>query len=369
MILNVDDHEPGRYAKSRLLKQAGYRVYEAGSGSEALELIATRRPELVVLDVNLPDMSGLEVCRRVKSDPNLGLITVLQISASAVTPLDRVGGLDNGADAYLIEPVDPDVFLATIRALLRMRKAETDLAQANEALQVANSLLSRTNEDLQRFAYMASHDLQEPLKTVSSFTTLLERRYRGQLDADADEFLAHIQQGAARMTLLIQGLLVYAQAGDINEQDWGAVDLGEVLARTLQNLEQSITESGATITFDPLPTVTGNELLLCQLFQNLIHNGMKYHKTDQPSRIHVSAGAGLSNMVEVSISDNGVGVPREYQNLIFAPFRRLHGHEVPGSGIGLATCQRIVERHGGRIWVESAGEGAGSDFRFSLRAE
>jgi two-component system, sensor histidine kinase and response regulator len=368
MILNVDDHEPGRYAKSRLLKQAGYTVAEAASGSQALELAALHRPLLIMLDVNLPDISGLEVCRRIKSHPDLGSTPVLQVSASAITNGDQVGGLDNGADAYLIEPVDPDVLLATVRALLRMRKAEAELEQANRALQVANNLLSRSNDDLQEFAYMASHDLQEPLKTVSSFATLLERRYRGRFDADADDFLTHIQRSASRMSSLIQGLLLYAQAAQGNDEDWAAVNLDEVLAWTLKDLEQSITEGAATITSDPLPTVTGNRLLLSQLFQNLIHNALKYRKPEEPARIHVSASPPVNNMVEISISDNGVGVPEKYQGVIFAPFRRLHGQEVPGSGIGLATCQRIAERHGGRIRVESDGEGKGANFCFSLRA-
>ena len=280
MILNVDDYEAGRYARSRLLKQAGYQVAEAGTGERALELAASLRPLLVLLDVNLPDMSGLEVCRKIKSDPELGSTLVLQVSASAVTSGDRVGGLDNGADGYLVEPVDSEVLLATVRALLRMRRAETELAKANKALQDANELLIRRNEDLQRFAYAASHDLQEPLRTISNFSGLLERRYAGKLDAEADQILTYIQQGASRMSTLIQGLLIYEQASQEGD-GWTGVDLSQVLEWTLKNLEQSITESGARITYDPLPTVKGNAALLSQLFQNLIHNGMKYQKTDE----------------------------------------------------------------------------------------
>jgi two-component system, sensor histidine kinase and response regulator len=366
MILNVDDHEPGRYARSRLLKQAGYEVAEAATGSLALELAASLRPPLVLLDVNLPDMSGLEVCRRIKSDPQLSSTLVLQVSASAITVDDRVDGLNNGADGYLIEPVDPEVLLATVRALLRMRKAEADLAEANKALQVANDLLVRRNEDLQRFAYAASHDLQEPLRTISNFTGLLDKRYRGQLDAGADQILTYIQQGTSRMSTLIHGLLIYEQVGQESGAEWTDVDLSQVLAWTLKDLEQSITESGATVTCDPLPTVRGHAILLSQLFQNLIHNGLKYRKPEEPARIHVSARNKAKNMIEVAVSDNGVGIPHEYHQMIFAPFQRLHGGESPGFGIGLATCQRIVERHGGRIWAESAGVGAGSTFCFSL---
>jgi two-component system, sensor histidine kinase and response regulator len=365
MILNVDDHEPGRYARSRLLKQAGYEVVEAATGNVALELVASLRPPLVLLDVNLPDISGLEVCRRIKSDPNSGSTLVLQVSASATTAGDRVDGLDNGADGYLIEPVDSEVLLATVRALLRMRKAEADLAEANRALRVANDLLIGRNEDLQRFAYAASHDLQEPLRTISTFTGLLEKRYRGRLDDGADQILTYIQQGASRMSALIQGLLIYEQAGQ-ESAEWTAVDLSEVLRWTLKDLEQSITENGATVTSGPLPKVRGHAGLLSQLFQNLIHNGLKYQKANEPARIHVTARNKTMNTVEIAVEDNGVGIPHEYHRMIFAPFQRLHGGESPGFGIGLATCQRIVERHGGRIWVESSGFGGGSTFCFSL---
>ena len=365
MILNVDDHEPGRYARTRLLQQAGYEVVEAATGNEALQLIASLSPSLVLLDVNLPDMSGLDVCRRIKSDADLSSILVLQVSASAITSQDRIGALDNGADAYLIEPVDSDVLLATVRALLRVREAEEKLAKANKALQETNALLIRRNEDLQRFAYAASHDLQEPLRTISNFTGLLERRYAGRLDGEADQILTYIQQGAARMSTLIQGLLIYEGASQ-EQGEWTAVDLNQVLTWTLKDLEKSITESNTTITFDPLPTVPGNAVLLSQLLQNLIHNGLKYHKPEGPARIHISYQNKTPDMVEIGVSDNGIGVPAKYQELIFAPFQRLHGTESSGFGIGLATCQRIVERHGGRIRVESPNQYSGTTFYFSL---
>ena len=367
MILNVDDHEAGRYARTRLLKQAGYEVAEAGTGNEALELVASLRPSLVLLDVNLPDMSGLEVCRRVKSDAELSSILVLQVSASNITSQDRIGALDNGADGYLIEPVDSEVLLATVRALLRVREAEEELAKANRALQEANALLTRRNEDLQRFAYAASHDLQEPLRTISNFSGLLERRYAGKLDAEADQILAFIQQGVARMSMLIQGLLMYEQAGQEHGENWTTVELDQVVAWTLKDLEKSITESDATITFDPLPTIRGNAALLLQLFQNLVHNGLKYHKPGEPATIHISCQNKTPDMVEIAVSDNGIGIPAKYQKIIFSPFQRLHGAESPGFGIGLATCQRIIERHGGRIWVESPNRYTGTTFYFSFQ--
>lgn len=368
MILNVDDHEAGRYARSRLLTNAGYAVQEASTGKEALELSVALRPALVILDVNLPDVSGLEVCRRIKADPLTASTPVLHLSASAITSADRVGGLDNGADTYLIEPVDSDVLLATIRALLRMRKAEEEVSRSHEALQAANAALIRSNEDLERFAHVVSHDLQEPLRTVSSFASLLEVRYRGRLDKEADMCLDYIQSGTKRMSSFISKLLIYAQVGQGGEETWDRVEMEQVLASAVNNLEQAISESAGLVTHDPLPAVRGNQTQLVQVFQNLISNGLKFRRAEEAPRIHLSAGEHPDGMVMFSVADNGIGIPPENQDKIFAEFSRLQAKEVRGTGIGLATCRRIVERHGGRIWVESAGDGSGADFRFLLRS-
>lgn len=366
MILNVDDHEAARYARSRLLTKAGYTVQEAATGTQALELSTSLRPALVILDVNLPDVSGLEVCRRIKTDPLTASTPVLHLSASAISSADCVVGLDSGADSYLIEPVDADVLLATVRALLRMRKAEEELHKANEALESANAALARSNEDLERFAHVVSHDLQEPLRTVSSFASLLNRRYRGRLDEDADTFLDHIQRGTQGMRSLIEKLLIYAQVRQGPENTWGHAEMEEAFAWAVDNLTEAISEFDGLVTHDPLPRVRGDQTQLGQLFQNLISNGLKFRRPEEPPRIHARAEKHSGNSVMFSVSDNGVGIAPEHHQRIFAEFSRLHGREIPGAGIGLATCQRIVERHGGRIWVESAGTGKGATFRFVL---
>ncbi len=363
IILNVDDHEPARYARSRLLTKAGYTVKEAGTGTEALELSVAIRPTLVILDVNLPDVSGLEVCRRIKTHPLTANTPVLHLSASATTVADRVDGLDSGADSYLIEPVDSDVLLATIRALLRMRKAEEELYKSNEALRAANAALVRSNEDLQRFAHVVGHDLQEPLRTVSSFASLLDLRYRGRVDGDADKFLDFILAGTEGMSTLIEKLLIYAQVGQ--ENTWEQIEMDEVLYDATNNLQQAISESGGLVMHEPLPHVRGDRTHLVQLLQNLISNGLKFRRPEEPPQVHITAETQADGII-FSVSDNGIGIPPEYQQRIFAEFSRLHGKEVPGTGIGLATCQRIIERHGGRIWVESAGTGKGATFRFVL---
>ena len=373
VILNVDDHEPGRYARGRLLANAGYLVEEAGTGQEALTLVHERRPALVLLDVHLPDISGFEVCRRIRAHAQSAHTPILQISASAVSDSRKVEGLDNGADAYLVEPVDSEVLLATIRALLRMRDAEQEiqrvnvaLSESNTALEKANAALQRSNEELQRFSYLASHDLQEPLRTIRNFVALLDRRYRSQLDQLADEYLGYIGSAAERMSSLISDLLRYAEAGEETAGGAKEVKIEEVVEAAAANLQQSLRECSAKIVRGPMPVVYGSEGRLLQLFQNLLGNAVKYRSPDQPPCIQIRAERRSDRSWLFAVSDNGIGIPSEHLEDIFAPFKRLHGRDVPGTGIGLATCRRIVEMHGGRIWVESAGPGRGATFLFTL---
>lgn len=361
LVLNVDDHEAGRYARTRVLKQAGYEVKEAATGKTALDLVHELRPSLVLLDVHLPDISGLEVCRRIREHAEIAHTPVLQISASAISDPQRVTGLDNGADAYLVEPVGPEVLLATVRALLRMRHAEQELKRVNAAL-------LRSNEDLQRFSYLASHDLQEPLRTIRSFSTLLGRRYRSKLDAEADEFLNHIESAGSRMSSLISDLLIYAQAGEQVTEVWTDVSLDSVIEEAQANLEQSLRECSAELVKGPMPVVTGNEGQLVQLLQNLIGNAVKYRSPDRTPLVDITAEKQPDRTWLFSVEDNGLGIAMEHLEVVFAAFKRLHGREVPGTGIGLATCRRIVERHGGRIWAESEGTG-GAKFLFTLPGE
>jgi light-regulated signal transduction histidine kinase (bacteriophytochrome) len=236
------------------------------------------------------------------------------------------------------------------------RKAEQQLTRYTQEL-------ARSNAELEQFAYVASHDLQEPLRMVASFTQLLGKRYRGKLDQDADEFIGFAVDGATRMRGLINDLLAYSRVGT-RGKSFKSTDCQVILREALDNLMKAIEESGAVITYDPLPTVEGDEVQLLQLFQNLIGNAVKFHNPDTP-RIHVSAKRRGHEWV-FAIKDNGIAIAAEHQERIFFIFQRLHQRsEYPGTGIGLAICKKIVERHGGRIWVESQ-VGKGSTFYFSI---
>jgi signal transduction histidine kinase len=238
-------------------------------------------------------------------------------------------------------------------------------AQLHQQIQSQAAKLIRSNEELEQFAYVASHDLQEPLRMVTSYTGLLARRYQGKLDEQADEFIAYAADGAKRMHGLIQDLLSYSRVGT-KGKDFAPVDCEAVLCRTLVGLQVAVEESGARVGHEPLPTVMGDETQLGQLFQNLIANAIKYRDREAPE-VHIACKPEGNDWL-FSVSDNGIGIDPRYAERIFVIFQRLHTREdYAGSGIGLAICKKIVERHGGRIWVESE-LGKGATFLFTLPA-
>jgi len=242
----------------------------------------------------------------------------------------------------------------------------TTTKRAEQALQRVAADLARSNQDLEQFAYVASHDLQEPLRAVSGYLQLLQRRYHERIDRDANEFIQFAVDGATRMQQLIRDLLAYSRVGTRGRQP-EPTDCNEALRIAIANLAAAIAESGAIVTHEPLPTVLADGGQLTQLFQNLIGNAIKF-RGSEPPRIAVTARA-LGNQWEFAIRDNGIGMDPQFFDRIFEVFQRLHGREeYSGTGIGLSICKRIVERHGGRIRVESA-PGQGSSFCFTLPGE
>ncbi len=225
------------------------------------------------------------------------------------------------------------------------------------------SELQRANEELREFGFAASHDVREPLRTVASYAQLLHRRFEDQFDEDAKEFMSYIVDSVHRMDALLSDLLVYSQQLNAVDQVLSVVNTEAVLAGVLLSLDSSIRESGAEITSDPLPQVTSDFAQLSRLFQNLISNSIKYRSEEKP-RVHITAKE-QDNAWLFSFEDNGLGIDPQYHKQIFGVFKRLHGRQYPGTGIGLALVKRIVERQGGRIWVESEA-GKGATFRFTL---
>jgi PAS domain S-box-containing protein len=321
----------------------GYASKEELIGRNGIELVAERDRKRVVE----------EAMKQSKGESAKGLVEC--------HALLRADGTDFESESARVMLLDsrgkPSGFLAVERDVTERRQME-------EKLQHTMEELKRSNTELEQFAYVASHDLQEPLRMVSSYVQLLARRYKGKLDKDADEFIEFAVDGSGRMQAMIQALLTYSRVGTKGKPP-EPTDCEVILGHVLKNLQAALTESGAEVTHEPLPVIMADGVQMVQLFQNLIGNGIKFQEEGVKPKVHISVEDNSNDWV-FSFRDNGIGIDPQYQDRIFVIFQRLHGKtEYKGTGIGLAVCKRIVERHGGRIWVESE-PGKGATFKFTI---
>jgi signal transduction histidine kinase len=393
-ILLVDDKPENLVALEAVLDSPGQELVKAGSGKEALRACLEHDFAAILLDVKMPDMDGFETAAMIRERERSCDVPIIFLTAlKSEEHLFR--GYYMGAVDYLYKPIVPEVLRSKVavfvdlsrknrllkkhadaleqknaeleRQVLERAKAEDDVRHLNAELErrVAERTneLTRSNEELRQFAYVASHDLQEPLRTVASYAQLLAKRYRNKLEPDADEFIRYMVEGVTRMHNLLNDMLAYSRVTETKDKVLVPSNIESVLSSAKLNLEATIRETGSEITSDPLPTVRGDEIQLTQVLQNLISNAIKYRR-EEPPRIHISAEQAADEWI-FSISDNGMGIDPQYSERIFGIFKRLHGRELPGTGMGLAICKRIIERHRGRIWVESQ-PGKGSRFRFAL---
>jgi signal transduction histidine kinase len=358
-VLLADDNADIREYISNSLGMS-YDVVAVGDGYAALEQAKAVRPDLVVSDVMMPKLDGFGLLRELRSDAGLREIPIILLSARAGEEA-RTEGIAAGADDYLTKPFSSRELVARVQTALELQRVRVNARESVEAL---NAELRNVNQDLEQFAHSASHDLQEPIRSVKIYSELLDRRYREKLDGQAIEFLNFIRSGAARMESLVQDLLTYTRATRLDKPA-DATNAMDALHSALANLAGAIAESEAQVTYTPMPSVHVHNAHLQQLFQNVIGNAIKYRRLDVSPAIHIAAERQQGNW-RFSISDNGIGIEPQFKERIFGLFKRLHTREeYSGSGIGLAICQRIVERYHGRIWVESE-PGRGSTFLFTL---
>ena len=361
-VLHVEDSEPDAELVEQALRRNGLAVSVVVVQEEAefeRELRA-HRPDVVLADFNLPQWKGMEALEVMRRE---GLDIPLVLVSGALGDTTAVDCIKRGATDYVLKDGLARLPEAVRRALqekrlLRLRRqAEEDLARKAEEL-------ARSNADLEQFAYVASHDLQEPLRMVASYTQLLAERYRGKLDETADKYIGYASEGAVRMQHLIQDLLAFSRVGRTGGSQ-ESVDCNAMMEGVLQSLTAAVQESGAKVAYEPLPAVWADRTMIAQVFQNLIGNAIKFRGAESPV-IQVRAEASGENWL-FSVSDNGIGIAPEYAENIFVVFQRLHARtEYPGNGIGLAICKKIVERYGGKIWVEGV-VGKGSTFKFTLQ--
>jgi signal transduction histidine kinase len=310
--------------------------------------------------VGIPVVTGFARTEGYRDFSGFGWIVLVQMDrAHAYAPINKLVWMVGLIGLLVLAPLT-GFGIFTSRKLARERH---ELLQARQELEKSITELARSNSDLQQFAYVASHDLQEPLRMVASYTQLLAKRYKGKLDEDADEFIAYAVNGANRMQVLIQDLLAFSRI-DTQGQLFEPTSVETLLGYALDNLKGGIEESRAVVTHDPLPTVMADERQLLHLLQNLVSNAIKFKGTEPP-RVHLSIERRGSEWL-FSVRDNGIGIDPQYGERIFVIFQRLHTNaEYPGTGIGLSICKKIVERHGGRIWMESQ-LGQGANFYFTL---
>ncbi len=350
-VLVVDDTRANIIALERFLSRAGCKVLTAESGAAGITLAQEQRPDLILLDVRMPEMDGFSACVRLKSDPDTAEIPVIFVTACAEEDVAR--GFEVGAVDYLIKPVNTSELLARITTHLSLAAARARLAADNEELR-------RLNSEINMFSSMVAHDLKAPLRRLASQSERLSMALdKGAVDS-ARDIASRIGELGTSLMKLVGDILAFARSG--GQLKIGEVSLAEACGEALSRLKTDIDTVGAELRVDELPSIEGDRALLVQVFQNLVGNALAY-AGDRPEISITVADAGPD--VEVVVADNGPGIEEKLRQQVFVTFNRGDQGGSDGTGLGLAICKRVVNRHGGRIWVGDSPAG-GAAFHFTL---
>lgn len=383
-ILMVDDNEANLLALEEVLRNPDYDLVKVNSGREALQNLLKHSFAVILMDVQMPEMDGFETARLIRGNARTRSIPVIFLTAKALSEEDMRKGYAHNAVDYILKPFNPDILRTKVGVFVELQRKTALLQEKIEEEHQAREELARTarrleisNRDLRQFTYVISHDLQEPLRMVSKFVQLLSTQCQGERDEETKEYIRFAADGAHRMQEMIKSILRYSRVNySLGEDEW--VDLDLVLDDVLSDLRFRLEESGATVTRESLPRIRGNRVQIGQVFLNLLTNSIKY-RSERPLEIHISeisspideAGGKRGNgdtkgFVKIGVRDNGIGIPAEDRERIFLIFQRIdERHRYPGTGMGLAICKRIVEKHDGRIWVEPI-PGGGATFFFTF---
>ena len=363
-VLIVDDVPANLVAMEVCLAHLDVEIFRATSGHEALSLILKHDFALLLLDVQMPGMDGFETASLIRGNKETAELPIIFVTAISKDEQHVFNGYGLGAVDYLFKPLNPGILQAKVRVFVERYHHRCEREENQAALAEYAQALKRSNEDLEQFAYVASHDLQEPLRKVTSFCQLLQQSCGDKLDKDELSYIEHAVDGAIRMKGLISDLLAFSRV-DSQLKDLAPTSAEKALNEAVGNLEVAIDEADARVTHDELPNVFADERLFSQLFQNLVGNAIKYRSPDRRPEIHVSATP-TNDHWQFSVRDNGIGIGSNYFDRVFELFKRLHErNKYSGTGIGLAISKKIVERMGGKIWLESQ-EGVGTTFFFTL---
>ena len=356
-------HRPDAEIEIAELRRGGFEVSAdvVETQNQVRDHLEKTKYDIILADYSLPNFRGMDTLDILREK---NLHTPLILVTGALNSETAVECVKQGAMDYILKDHLARLTISVRRALedVRVRQERT---RAQEQLAAKVEELARSNCDLEQFAYVASHDLQEPLRMVASYTQLLAERYRGKLDSSADRYINYAVEGATRMQALLEDLLSFSRIGR-NGVKPAPTDVSSAIDEVLKNLELPLKEHSVTITCNPMPTVLADRFQVVQLFQNLIGNAIKFRAKRNPC-VTISAEKKDHEWL-FSVFDNGIGIAADHRDLIFKIFQRLHTRvEYPGNGVGLAICKKIVEHNGGRIWVESE-LGQGSNFRFTFPA-
>jgi signal transduction histidine kinase len=362
-VLVIEDSPADAEIEIAELRHGGFDVAADVVDTHELlrESLSKNSYDIILADYSLPTFRGMDALDILRES---SLTTPLILVTGALNSETAVECVKQGAMDYVLKDHLARLPISFRRALEDVRLRE-DRARAQEQLANKVEELARSNCDLEQFAYVASHDLQEPLRMVAAYTQLLSERYQGKLDSAADRYIGYAVEGATRMQGLLEDLLAFSRVGR-NGVTPAPTDVNSAINEVLKNLDLAMKEHGVTVTCHPLPTVMADRFQLVQLFQNLLGNAIKF-RAKRNSSVTISAEEKGHEWL-FSVFDNGIGIAEEHKDLVFKIFQRLHTRvEYPGNGVGLAICKKIVEHNGGRIWVESE-LGQGSNFRFTFPA-
>ena len=359
-ILIVDDRKENLLATERILRHLDAGIFNANSGNEALSLVLRHRFAVVLLDVQMPEMDGFETAMLMQEHESMHGVPIIFVTAISKEERYATQAAEIGAVDYIFKPINPEILKSKVKVYL-------DLYVQREHILKLNTSLQQSNEELERFAYICSHDMQEPARMMNSYAGMLDERYGTILDEKGRKYLRFITDNALHMQKMILDILAFSRVGR-EEMKPEAVDCDQIVKTVLAKFETIMTEKRAKIQCGSLPTIKASPTLMHVLFQNLIGNALKFQDGSRAPEIDIRSEA-RDGLWQFSVRDNGIGINPDFHEKVFAIFQRLHRREdYPGTGIGLSTCKKFIEIYNGKIWFESMAD-EGTCFFFTLPQE
>lgn len=359
-ILIVDDRRENLLATEKVLRNLDADIFKANSGNEALSLMLRHRFAVALLDVQMPEMDGFELAMLMRENDGMRNIPIIFVTAISKEEKYASQAAEIGAVDYIFKPINPEILRSKVKVYL-------DIYSQHEQILRLNEVLRQSNEEMERFAYICSHDLQEPVRVINSYADMIQAKYAQQLDAKGQSYFSFIISHARHMRKMISDILTFSRVGR-EEIPIETVDCNQLTKEILLEFESLIADKNIVIICEPLPVLECSPTLLRVLFQNLIGNALKFHDGTRVPEVHIQCEQFATHW-QFCVQDNGIGIDAKFYEKVFAVFQRIHPRgDYPGTGIGLSTCKKFIELCGGTIWFKSV-LGKGTAFFFTLPLE